>query len=44
MMMVSLDPDLDALLRQIGAGLDLSPEETAKVMLESALIMSVTTS
>lgn len=41
MMMVSLDPDLDALLRQIGADLDLSPEEAAKVLLESALVMSV---
>jgi hypothetical protein len=42
MMMVSLDPDVDALLSQTAADLDLSREETAEIMLSSALVMSVT--
>ena len=40
MIALTLDEDLDALLRQIGADLDLTPETVAKVMLESALVMS----
>jgi hypothetical protein len=44
MMNVTLDPVLDALLSQISADLDLSREETARVMLESALAMEGTRS
>lgn len=41
MMDVVLDPDVDALLSQTAAGLDLSREAVAKIMLESALIGSL---
>lgn len=41
-MLLVLDPDVDALLSQTAADLDLSREEIAKVMLESALIMQMT--
>jgi hypothetical protein len=37
-----LEPDLDALLSQMSADLDLSRDEVARVLLESSLIMSVT--
>jgi hypothetical protein len=39
MLSVMIDPVLDALLSQVSADLDLSREETAKVLLESALAM-----
>jgi hypothetical protein len=42
MLVVDLDPDLDSLLSQMSADLDLSREDVAKVMLESALIGSLT--
>jgi hypothetical protein len=35
-----LDPDVDALLSQMSADLDLSRESVAKIMLESALVMA----
>lgn len=35
---VVLCPDSDALLRQMSADLDLSPQEMARIMLESALL------
>jgi hypothetical protein len=38
---VTLDPDVDALLSQVSADLDLSRSEVAKIMLESALVMSL---
>jgi hypothetical protein len=37
-MLVVLDAEMDALLSQTSADLDLSREEVAKVLLESALI------
>ena len=42
MIALVLDREMDDLLRQTAADLDLSPEEIAKVMLESALVMSLT--
>jgi hypothetical protein len=42
MVTLVLDPDLDALLRQMSADLDLTPSETATVLLESALVMTLT--
>jgi hypothetical protein len=39
MLSVVIDPVLDALLSQVSADLDLSREETARVLLESALTM-----
>lgn len=39
MLTVVLDPVLDSLLSQISADLDLSREQTAQVLLESALAM-----
>jgi hypothetical protein len=39
MVTLVLDPVLDSLLSQISADLDLSRDETAKVLLESALAM-----
>ena len=39
---VRLDPDLDALLRQSAADLDLTPSETAGILLSSALLSSLT--
>jgi hypothetical protein len=41
-LVVGLDPDLEALLSQLAADVDLSPEVLARIMLESALIGSVT--
>jgi hypothetical protein len=41
MLVVDLDPDLDALLSQTSADLDLSRAEVAKTLLESALIGSL---
>jgi hypothetical protein len=38
--MLVLGHDADCLLRQVAADLDLSPEEVASIMLESALVMS----
>lgn len=40
-LVVDLDPDLDSLLSQTAAGLDLSREDVAKVLLESSLLMSL---
>jgi hypothetical protein len=37
--MLVLDVDCESLLSQISADLDLSREETARIMLESALVM-----
>jgi hypothetical protein len=42
MMNVTLDPDVDALLSQTAADLDLSRESVATILLESALLMSLT--
>lgn len=42
MVTLVLDPDVDALLSQTSADLDLSREDVAKVLLESALVMSLT--
>jgi hypothetical protein len=39
---VVLEPDVDSLLSQMSADLDLSRDEVAKVVLESALLMSLT--
>lgn len=44
MLQVMIDPVLDALLSQISADLDLSREDTARVLLESALAMEGTRS
>ena len=41
-MLVVLDREMDDLLRQTAADLDLSPQEVAKIMLESSLAMSLT--
>ena len=41
MIALVLDPDVDALLSQTAADLDLSREEIARIMLESALIGSL---
>jgi hypothetical protein len=41
-LMVDLDPDVDSLLSQMSADLDLSRESVAKIVLESALVMSLT--
>jgi hypothetical protein len=40
-LVVDLDPDLDSLLSQMSADLDLSRPQVAKVLLESALVMSL---
>ena len=40
-MLVVLDREMDDLLRQTAADLDLSPEEVGKIILESALLMSL---
>lgn len=40
MVTVVMDPDLECLLRQLAAGLELSPDETARLLLESALVMA----
>jgi hypothetical protein len=42
MVLVEMDPDVDALLSQVSADLDLSRSEVARVLLESALILSMT--
>lgn len=42
MVTLVLDPDVDALLSQVSADLDLSREETAGVVLSSALLLSLT--
>jgi hypothetical protein len=44
MVSVVLDPVLDSLLSQISADLDLSRSETARVLLESALVLEGTRS
>lgn len=41
MVTVVLDPVVDSLLSQVSADLDLSRSETARVLLESALIVSM---
>ena len=41
MVTVALDPDLDFLLSQMSADLDLTRDEVAKVLLESSLIESL---
>ena len=41
MVQVVLDPDLDSLLSQISADLELSKNEVAKVLLESSLVLSL---
>ena len=41
-LVVDLDPDLDSLLSQMSVDLDLSRPEVAKIVLESALLMSLT--
>ena len=38
MVTLLLEPDVDALLSQVSADLDLSRDEMAKVLLESALV------
>lgn len=42
MIAVVLDPEVECLLRQMSADLDLSPEVMARVMLESAVMLSLT--
>jgi hypothetical protein len=42
MVTLVLDPVLDSLLSQISADLDLSRDETARVLLESALVNEAT--
>lgn len=42
MVLVELDPEVDALLRQTAADLEMTPSQIAQVMLESALVMSLT--
>jgi hypothetical protein len=39
-LVVSLCPESEALLRQTAADLDLPPEQVAVILLESSLIMS----
>lgn len=41
-MLVVLDREMDDLLKQTAADLDIPPCEVAKVLLESALAMSLT--
>jgi hypothetical protein len=41
MVSVVLDPDVDSLLSQTAADLDLSREDVARIVLESALLMSL---
>ena len=41
MVTVVLDPEVDSLLSQVSADLDLSRDQVAKVLLESALIVSM---
>jgi hypothetical protein len=41
MVTLMLDPDCESLLRQMSADLDLSPEAVGKIVLESALILSL---
>lgn len=40
-LVVDLDPDLDSLLSQMSADLDLTRPQVAKVLLESSLLMSL---
>lgn len=40
MVTVVLDPEVDDLLRQVSADLDVCPEEMASVILSSCLLMS----
>jgi len=42
MLSLVLDPDVDALLRQTAADLDLTPSQVAEIMLSSVLVMSLT--
>ena len=42
MLSLVLDPDVDALLRQTAADLDLTPSQVAEIMLSSSLLMSLT--
>lgn len=42
MLSLVLDPVLDSLLSQISADLDLSRDEAARIMLESALVNEAT--
>ena len=44
MLSVVIDPVLDERLRQISADLDLTCSETARILLESALLMEATRS
>lgn len=39
MVSVVLDPDCEAMLSQMAADIDLTPAQTARVLLESALIL-----
>jgi hypothetical protein len=40
-MVVELHPEFDALLRQASAGVEMEPQELAKILLESSLVMSL---
>jgi hypothetical protein len=42
MLKVQLDEEWDSLLRQTAADLDIPPDEVAKVLLESSLMLSLT--
>jgi hypothetical protein len=42
MVTVEMNADSESLLRQVAADLDVSVEETARIMLESALLSSLT--
>jgi hypothetical protein len=42
MLTLVLDVECESLLKQTAADLDLSPQEAAKVLLESSLLMSLT--
>lgn len=39
MVTVVLDPEVESMLRQVSADLDLTPSQAARVILESALVM-----
>lgn len=41
MVVLVLDPDVDALLRQTAADLEMCPEEMASLILSSSLLMSL---
>jgi hypothetical protein len=41
MLSVLLDPEVESLLRQTAADLDLTPEVAARILLESSLVMSL---